>query len=118
MLLVANDAAGPHGAQPGDGLMRYEAVQLHEVQRDERAGAAQACLAVDGEGSRCSLGEEEELGDHVVRRGGAILKEETGDCNAGDSDRLCVVAELVEPHDYSDVKILQDGRYITGTENA
>ena len=60
-------------AEQGNGLARREAVVLHEVERDERAGAAAAGAAVDGDGGREALDDGQELGDGVDGRRGAVL---------------------------------------------
>ena len=65
--------AGADDAEQGNGLARREAVVLHEVERDERAGAAAAGAAVDGDGGREALDDGQELGDGVDGRRGAVL---------------------------------------------
>ena len=75
-LLRADDAPRPRDAQPRDGGARPEARAAHQPERDERAGAAQARAAVDGE-ARLGVAEVEEAAD--LRAGPGRVRPPVGD---------------------------------------
>mmetsp|Transcript_25575 Transcript_25575/g.52081 ORF Transcript_25575/g.52081 Transcript_25575/m.52081 type:complete len:292 (-) Transcript_25575:328-1203(-) len=70
---------------------------LHHVQRDERAGAAQARETVHGEGALAGLSDAEELVDDAVRGRGAVGEEEVVVVEALLHERAPVVLLVVEP---------------------
>ena len=73
LLLRPDDAPRPHDAQPAHGLARREAVVLRRVEREERAGAAQARrLAGPLRGRRTRLQSPPTAG----RRRGAVVQAE------------------------------------------
>ena len=73
LLLCPDDAPRPHDAQPAHGLARREAVVLRRVEREERAGAAQARrLAGPLRGRRTRLQSPPTAG----RRRGAVVQAE------------------------------------------
>ena len=100
--------AGPDDAEPANGLEGGEVVVLDHVQRDERAGAAQPCVAVHGQGARDPLGDGHEFGGDGEGRRGAVLEGQLGDCDAGAREGGGVVLGLVEAHHQPHAELLQD----------
>ena len=82
LLLRPDDAPRAYDAEPAHGLAGREAVVLHHVEGDERAGAAEAAAAVHGESAGNALGDGEEAGDDVGGRQGAVLEGEVDDGEA------------------------------------
>ncbi len=96
-----HDGPRPHDAQPAHGLARAEAARPHpsQVQRDERAGAAQAGVAARRHGAGRGVDDAEEGGDDGVGRAGAVGESEAVVREAPRGQGLGGVPRLVEAHD-------------------
>ena len=95
VLLLADDAARAHDAEPAHGLAGAESVRTHHVTRNECAGAAEAGLAVHGDEAGRSVGDAEEGSDNVVRGASAVLELEIVVCDTLVREVTGVILRLV-----------------------
>ena len=118
VLLLADDAARAHDAEPAHRLARAEAVRPHQVARDERAGPAEAGLAVHGDEALRGIDDAEKGGDDVVRGAGAVLELEVMVGDATLNKVASVVLGLVETDHISHAEVVEDVDIVQGTEVA
>ena len=109
VLLLPDDRPRPHDAQPAHGLPRREAAPPHQVERGERAGAAEARGAVHGDRARGRIGEGEEADEGGGRRRIAVGEGEAVVGDAGGGEGGWVVSRALELDDGGSAELVQDG---------
>jgi hypothetical protein len=117
-LLLADDRARAHDAQPAHGLPRREAMGAHEVDCDERARAPQPRLAVHRHDTRRGVDGAEEGVDDERRRRGAVGEGEVVVAHAASLEGCGVVVRLVQADDGLYPHLMQRGGVERGAENA
>ena len=108
VLLLADDAARAHDAEPAHGLAGAESVRTHQVACDEGAGAAEAGLAVHGDKARRGVDDAEEGGDNMVRGASAVLELEIVVCDPVVDKVVGIVLGLVKADDVGNTELVED----------
>jgi hypothetical protein len=83
VLLLAEDGAGTHDAEPGYGLLGHEAMLQHQEEGDEGARPAQARAAVHRDHALGGVEDAEKAGHELAGRRSAVLEEEVVVLEAG-----------------------------------
>ena len=116
-LLLADDASRTTDAQPRDGFTCGQALVLHNVQSDQRAGAPESCKAVHShEALRLLANLQESVHDLVVRRGavgeGQLVVRNACACKGLRAVGLAFVESINAP----DVLRLEDLQVVFGSQ--
>ena len=112
MLLGAEDRPRPRDSDPPDEGLRRDLVVFHAVEADEGAGATEACLAVDGDGT--SLGIRKlflacvhEILNNLLGWSGPIHEDHVVVGDAVLREGSLVVLGIIQADNATDVKVLE-----------